>query len=180
MRCPSPPPVALLLALSLEVSTAAIPSGYVAVARVEKVPAEILYAVACAETGQRMSDGEIRPWPWALNVAGESRFYPTREAAHRDLTRELAEHSSIDVGLGQISWHWHRSLLGTAWQALDPYFNLHTAARLLKDQFEACQCQDWWTAVERYHAPTDSESAVQRRARYRQAVQRCWQSQSAQ
>jgi len=179
MKRPSVPLLGVLLTLIFRISAAEIPGGYVAVARIEQVPAEILYAIACAETGRRMSDGQIRAWPWALNVAGESRFYPSRAAAYRDLTRELSEQLSIDIGLGQINWYWHRHRLGTAWQALDPYFNLHSAARLLKEQFDACQCNDWWTAVERYHAPSDTESAPERRSRYRQAVRQCWRSQSA-
>jgi hypothetical protein len=154
-------------------SRADVPSGYRSLAQAEGVPAEILYAVACAESGREMPDGEIRPWPWALNVGGESRFYSSRAAAYRDLTSELPTQSSIDIGLGQINWYWHRHRLVSAWLALDPYFNLRTTAQLLRAQFDRCRCNDWWIAVERYHAPSDSASADRRRVRYRERVIRC-------
>ena len=166
------------LALTLDVAEAAIPSGYVAVARAEHVPADILYAIACAESGRRMADGAIRPWPWTLNVGGVGRWYPNRAAAYESLLQAVGERPSIDIGLGQINWYWHRDRLVTPWRALDPYFNLQTTARLLRDQFKRCRCDDWWTAVERYHAPSDSSAARQRRARYREGVQRCWQANS--
>jgi hypothetical protein len=120
-----------------------------------------------------MSGGKIRPWPWALNVAGEARFYSSRLAAFSDLTSELLTQSNIDIGLGQINWYWHRHRLLSAWLALDPYFNLRTAAQLLRAQFDGCRCNDWWIAVERYHAPSDSASAERRRTEYRERVQRC-------
>jgi hypothetical protein len=156
---------------------AAIPAGYVDVAASENVPADVLYALACAESGRRMPDGRILPWPWALNVAGESRFHMSRRAAYRDLAQELSTQSNVDVGLGQISWHWHRQRLGSVWQALDPYFNLRTAARLLRAEFDRCRCDDWWVALERYHAPSDSERARQRRASYRERAWQCWSQQ---
>ena len=167
----------VLLFSICDLTAAGVPSGYVHVARSENVPADILYAVACVESGRRMPGGRILPWPWALNVAGESRFHPSRAAAYRDLMHELSVRSNIDIGLGQINWYWHRHRLVSAWVALDPYFNLKTAAHLLRAQFDRCQCNDWWAAVERYHAPSDSESADRRRARYRERAQGCWSRQ---
>jgi len=164
----------LLWTVASTTGRAEIPSGYVSVAQREDVPADLLYALACAESGRRLSDGQIRPWPWALNVAGDSRFYPTRAAAYHDLTRELSKQFNVDIGLGQISWYWHQRRLISPWVALDPYFNLTLAARLLRTEFDHCDCNDWWTAVERYHAPSDSENADRRRARYRASVERCW------
>jgi hypothetical protein len=171
----------LLLALQVVAASAPgraeIPPGYHAVAAAERVPADILYAVACAESGRRMVDGAFRPWPWALNVAGESRFYETRSAAFSDLTRELATHSNIDIGLGQINWHWHRRRFVSPWAALDPYVNLYAAAQVLREEFERCACNDWWIAVERYHAPSDADPIRARRERYRARVEQCWRTQ---
>jgi hypothetical protein len=164
---------ALVLLVAAHSSRAEVPSAYVSIAQSQHVPAKILYAVACAESGREMSDGQIRPWPWALNVAGQARFYSSRIAAYRDLTSELPSQPNIDIGLGQISWYWHRHRLVSAWLALDPYFNLKTAAQLLRAQFDRCHCNDWWIAVERYHAPSDSAIADRRRAEYRERVQRC-------
>ncbi len=166
------------LALIVNRGTADIPSGYLAVARAEQVPADILYAVACAEAGRQMPDGRMRPWPWSLNVAvsrGTSKPEP-RQA----LTEVLAHSANVDIGLGQINWHWHRARFRDAWHALDPYGNLQAAARLLRELFDRCQCEDWWIAVEHYHAPSDTDGAEQRRSRYRKAVERCWQDHAIQ
>lgn len=162
-----------LFALAASAAVADVPAGYREVARVERVPPEILYAVACAESGRRANGASFKPWPWALNVGGEARFYPTRVAAYSDLRRELPRGVNIDIGLGQISWRWHATRLGSPWAALDPYFNLRTAARILREEFERCDCADWWIAVERYHAPSDAPQARERRARYRARVEHC-------
>lgn len=167
---------ALLAAFAIEVGAGAadVPSGYVAVARAEQVPSDVLYAVACAESGYQLPNGQVRPWPWALNVDGASRFYATRADARRGLADALAQTQNVDIGLGQISWYWHARRFASPWQALDPYSNLRTAARLLRDQFERCECDNWWVAVERYHAPSETSGALERRARYRRNVERCW------
>ena len=167
------------LACSSRVLAAAVPAGYHAVAQAEGVPADLLYALACAESGRPLPDGAVRPWPWALNVGGESRYFDSRLAAYRDLVLVLKTTRNVDIGLGQINWHWHRERLRDAWQALDPYFNLGVAARFLREQFEHCDCDDWWIAIERYHAPSNSERAGPRRAAYRRRVEQCWRQQSA-
>lgn len=166
--------VLIFLTLLGDAAHSEVPGGYRAVARAEGVPADMLYALACAESGRRLDDGVIRPWPWALNVDGESRFYASRVAAHQDLTRELARRTNIDIGLGQINWRWHQTRLRSPWQALDPYFNLATAAQLLRAEYERCDCKSWWIAVERYHAPGESVAALERRARYRERVEQCY------
>ena len=162
------------IALVFDPAGAAVPAGYVTIAQAEQVPAGILYAVACAEAGRQMPDGRLRPWPWSLNVAGESRYFDTRAAAHRALLEVLASSSNVDIGLGQINWYWHQDRFRDPWQALDPYENLRAAARFLRELFDRCQCGDWWIAVEHYHAPSNTSGAEQRRLRYRKAVEQCW------
>lgn len=157
-------------------SSAAVPGGYVAVAQAERVPPDILYAIACAESGRPMPDGRIVPWPWALNIGGEGRFFQSRAQAYQALTETLRRSTHVDIGLGQINWYWHRDRFSDAWAALDPYQNLQTAARVLREQFDRCRCNDWWLAVERYHAPGDTEGAFARRSRYRKNVERCWRT----
>ena len=172
-------PLALIwsmLMFALELNASEVPEGYVVVAQAHAVPPELLYALACAESGRRLSNGKIRPWPWALNVAGQSRYYATRVEAHQGLTAALSATSNIDIGLGQINWYWHRARLETPWRALDPYLNLHTVAEIFREQFEACRCDDWWVAVERYHAPSNTPAARERRLHYRESVQQCWQA----
>jgi hypothetical protein len=168
--------IAGVLAAALQCAAAATPAAYVAAAHAERVPPDILFALACAESGRPMADGRTLPWPWVLNVGGDGQFFATRAAAHEALVQVLTRSTNVDVGLGQINWYWHRERFADTWQALDPYVNLRTAARLLREQFDRCACDDWWRAVERYHAPSETSNVVERRSRYRANVERCWQS----
>jgi hypothetical protein len=145
--------------------SAAVPGGYRAVAAETGVPDTVLYAVALAESGVGTdADGVRRPWPWTLNVAGRAHVYPTRAAAYHALDAFFARgERSIDIGLMQVSWRFHRAKLGDAWEALDPYHNLRVGARILRACFE--QRGDWWAGVGCYHAPADPERAQRYRAR---------------
>jgi len=167
-----------LLMLSAPLAGAQIPPGYVAVARSANVPPDMLYALACAESGRFMPGGRVLPWPWSLNVAGVGQVFPSRAAAYAALVRVLERSSRIDIGLAQVNWHWHGERFADPWAALDPYNNLEIAAWILREQYERCACGDWWVAVERYHAPSDTEGAGERRSRYRALVMQCWQTSS--
>jgi len=164
----------LLSMLACGAIASEVPRGYVVVAEAREVPPEMLYAIACAESGRGLPNGQVRPWPWALNIAGRSRFYASRADAYQALSEAVLNESNIDIGLGQINWHWHAARLKTLWQALDPYFNLHETAEILREQFEACHCGDWWVAAERYHAPSDRSTSKNRRLKYRERVRQCW------
>jgi len=147
-----------------------VPEGYRTVARELGVPHTLLYAVALTESGRRLDNVGIRPWPWALNVSGQGYYFSSRTEAWQALRQLLKSGStSIDIGLMQVNWRYHRSRLGTPWQALDPYHNLRVGAGILRGCFQ--QKGDWWTGVGCYHAPNNSERA----ARYRRRVQSRWQ-----
>src|SRR5690606_11626175 len=45
------------------------PTAYQQIARQAGIPAEILYAIALQESALLLR-GQLRPWPWTLNVAG--------------------------------------------------------------------------------------------------------------
>ena len=65
----------------------------------------------------------------------------------------------------QVNWRWHGDKLGSAEQALKPYSNLATGARILRGHFE--ERSDWRAAVALYHTGTDASAAArQRGARY--------------
>jgi len=138
-------------------SLEAVPPGYRLVAAEAGVPPALFYAVALAESGKRFDVGP-RPWPWTLNVAGEGRFYPSREAASRALAAALATGMrSIDIGLMQVNWRYHGEKLESAALALDPYHNLRVGARILRRCFE--ERGAWSAAVGCYHAPADDARA---------------------
>jgi hypothetical protein len=156
-------PVLLLTALLWvnPVQADGVPAGYRQIAAEEGVPAELLYAVALTESKKQVDD-HVRPWPWTLNIAGRAHYYPTRVAAHRALMRELNLGATrIDIGLLQISWHYHRQRFRhDPWQALDPYLNIRVGARYLRELY--LKYGDWWQAVGRYHSANTLRRAVYR------------------
>lgn len=148
-----------------------IPAGYRAIAAKWDIPQSLLYAVALTESGKRMvSTDSYRPWPWTLNVAGRGFFFDSRQAAWQALMAYLKEGKrSIDIGVMQVNWRYHKDRLGTPWQALDPYHNIRVGAGILQDCFSTRK--DWWASVGCYHAPTNSPRAGQ----YQRRVLARWQ-----
>ena len=144
---------------------AGVPGGYCRVAGEYGIPCTLLYAIALVESGAGSNGkGMRRPWPWTLNVAGRGHFYPSRRAAWQALNRLIAHgERSIDIGLMQVNWRFHRDRLGNPWQALDPYHNLRVGAGILRDCFR--RRHDWWASVGCYHAPSDPARAQRYRAR---------------
>src|SRR3546814_5336225 len=64
------------------------PPAYQLAAQRAGIPSTVLYAVALQESGIRRN-GRIVPWPWSLNVAGQSRRYATRADRSEEHTSEL-------------------------------------------------------------------------------------------
>jgi len=150
---------------------ASVPVGYQQVADAYDLPPEVLYAVALTESARQVdSTGNVRPWPWTLNVQGRGHFFDSRQEAEAALQQHFDQgRRSIDIGLMQVNWRYHRQRLGSPQLALDPYHNLRVAAEILRDCHQ--RRQDWWAAVGCYHAP----NSPQRAARYRARVRAHWQ-----
>lgn len=145
------------------------PPAYQLAAERAGIPSIVLYAVALQESGIRphgRKDGRIVPWPWSLNIAGQSRRFATRADACAGLLRAMrtTPHTRIDAGLGQINLGYHRQRYTSACDLLDPYRNLAIAAEILKEQHTLGE--DWLLAIGRYHRPAGGEPA----ARYRRSV----------
>ena len=147
-----------------------VPAGYASAARAHGIPADILYAVALTESGKVVDRfRSSRPWPWTLNVGGKGYFYASREDAHRAFLHFLEQGKrSIDIGLMQVNWRWHRDELGDPWQALDPDLNLQVGARILGSCYR--DRRDRWDAVGCYHAPNNPSVA----SRYSEKVAAHW------
>jgi len=162
---------ALLLAAGLYVSAAAAqevpPPAYQLAAQRVGIPSTVLYAVALQESGIRRN-GRIVPWPWSLNVAGQSRRFATRADACAGLQSAMraTAHTRIDAGLGQINLGYHKHRFASPCDLLDPYKNLAIAAEILQEQHTAGE--EWLLAIGRYHRPAGGEPA----ARYRRSVSR--------
>lgn len=147
------------------------PPAYQLAAQRAGIPSTVLYAVALQESGIRrhgLKDERIVPWPWTLNVAGQSRHFATRADACTGLLQALRTTSDtrIDAGLGQINLGYQKQRYGTPCDLLDPYRNLAIAAEILQEQY--VPGEDWLLAMGRYHRPAGGEPA----ARYRRSVSR--------
>lgn len=155
------------LALSLPGHARGLPPpAYQLAATDAGVPSEVLYAVALTESGFRI-DGRIRPWPWTLNIAGQGRFFRSRDDACAALITTLrnTQAKRVDVGLGQINYGYHGQRVTHPCELLDPYLNLSIAADILKNQYRSTG--GWLAATGRYHSPAGGERA----RRYRYVVQ---------
>jgi len=161
----------LLLAAGLYVGSAHAhevpPPAYQLAAQRTGIPPTVLYAVALQESGIRRN-GRLVPWPWSLNVAGQSRRFATRTDTCSGLQQAMRStpHTRIDAGLGQINLGYHKHRFTNPCDLLDPYRNLAIAAEILKEQYVSGE--DWLLAIGRYHRPAGGEPA----ARYRRSVSR--------
>ena len=116
------------------------------------VPVDVLLAISHIETG-RMADGRLRPWPWALNIAGRGVWAPTRDDALRQLEQALQQgFSSIDVGCFQINYRWHGHAFDSLADMMDPVSNAAYAARFLGGLH--AELGDWTLAAGAYHSRT--------------------------
>ena len=143
-----------------------VPPAYERAARLEDVPARILFALALQESGLPWH-GRLVPWPWTLNVAGAALRYASRREACSALQRALQDRlaSGTDVGLGQINVGFHGHRVHGPCELLDPYLNLALTARILREQHRPGE--DWLAAVGRYHRPAGGEAAL----RYQRSVE---------
>lgn len=124
------------------------------------VPEELLLAIALAESG-RKRDGHLRPWPWALNVAGRGYWPESRDAARHHLRRALAgAPGHVDIGCFQINLHWHGDAFAGPEAMLDPDANALHAARFLARLH--AETGDWETAAGLYHSRSPGRAAAYR------------------
>src|SRR3546814_13389092 len=94
------------------------------------------------ESGIRR-DNRLIPWPWSLNVAGQSHRYATRAEACAGLQQALrnASPKRIDAGLAQINLGYQQHRYNRPCGLLYPYVNLQIAATILREQSKPGQ--DW-------------------------------------
>jgi len=162
-------PVLLVLSFAAEIAHAQTipPPAYQLAAQRAGIPSAVLYAVALQESGIRRNQ-RLVPWPWSLNIAGQSRRFDTRAQACTALQQALRDTppTRIDVGLGQINLGYQKHRYRQPCELLDPYRNLAIAADILKEHRRADE--DWLLAIGRYHRPAGGDAA----ARYRRSVSR--------
>jgi hypothetical protein len=93
---------------------------------------------------------ESRGHPWALGIGGRALYPETRAEA---LALVRATRGRADIGLAQI----HYPIWGPAFglrpeELLDPWVNLHVAARILR--IAMARESESWGGVGRYHSGT--------------------------
>ncbi len=132
------------------------------------VPAPVLLAVAHVETGRADRTGRVRPWPWAINMAGQGAW-PRSRADALELARSAVQKGrrNIDLGCFQINYRWHGAQFASLDQMLDPDRNADYAARMLADL--NARYGSWSVAAGAYHSTTP-HLATQYRARFDTAL----------
>jgi hypothetical protein len=148
-----------------------VPVAYLMVAKSHQVPVDILYAVALTESGKSYGDDRV-PWPWALNIDGRSVYCESQQEAIQQISQAIRYKQSVDIGLMQINWRWHRQRFITMDESLVPMRNLTVGATILYEHFE--QTNDWWEAVGRYHDPGQDAESLDSAQRYRERVKQQW------
>jgi len=161
----------VLLIVSISHQVYAIPPAYRQVSHKYNIPVGLLYAIALTESGYQYR-AVYNPWPWTLNIEGKAYRFDHPRPMLATLQQAINNQQSVDIGIMQINWRWHKQRFDSPRSALDPHINLKTGAEILVEQYEIAG--DWWVAVGRYHAPASNKRAIERASQYRQRVKRHW------
>lgn len=120
--------------------------------RRESVPLDVLRALTLTETGHRR-EGALRPWPWAINHAGEGHWFQTEAEAIAYASTTLSQGArNFDVGCFQLNHRWHAEGFSSLQAMFDPVENALYAARFLREKY--AQTGDWTEAAGAYHSLT--------------------------
>ena len=123
------------------------------------IPSGLLQSITRVEAGRKTVTGDLMPWAWTLNEAGEGLFFDTREAAMRHLEEAVAAPGhSVDVGCMQVNTKWHIEGFHNLSDMLDPVQNADYAAGFLLDLHEAHQ--SWDDAVKHYHSSEPAKNVA--------------------
>jgi hypothetical protein len=157
----------------------AVPPMYTLVAKENKVPEKLFYALILNESRSLTSTPEtskVLPWPWTINHRGTPHYFPTIEEAYA-FARSLVDagDEQFDVGLGQLNWRWQKHRFTSLREAFDPYTNLSVAAKHLREQFKRPECSRWDLAVGCYHRPAQRSLDKQIAAGYTKRVISLWE-----
>lgn len=116
------------------------------------VPLSVLRAIALTESG-RSRGGQMRPWPWTTNIAGQGLWFHSRAEAEAHVrTQRDAGRRVIDIGCFQVNYRWHGEAFASAEAMFDPTANALYAARFLAG-LEA-ELGSWEAAAGAYHSRT--------------------------
>lgn len=117
------------------------------------IPPSLMTAVALVESGRRMTNGKLGPWPWSINERGVDHIFQSKAeviAAVRELQAEGVQ--SIDVGCMQVNLMYHAGAFASLEDAFDPVQNAKYAAGFLTRL--RAQTGSWEQATADYHSAT--------------------------
>ena len=116
------------------------------------VPLPVLMAISLVETGRASSAG-LKPWPWAVNQAGEGHWFPTPQAAIEFVEGQLdLGLRNFDIGCFQLNHRWHSKGFRSTEDMFDPTRNALYAAQFLREIHT--ELGDWSLAAAAYHSRT--------------------------
>ena len=120
------------------------------------VPVSVLIAITLAETG-RSTDTGFKPWPWAVNQAGEGHWFATADKAIEFAESQLdLGLRNFDVGCFQLNHRWHSKGFRSTADMFDPTSNAIYAAGFLADLY--AEKGDWSLAAAAYHSRTPEQA----------------------
>ena len=127
------------------------------------VPLSVLMAITLTETGRATKIG-LKPWPWAVNQAGEGYWFASAEEAVQFAEKQLdLGYRNFDVGCFQLNHRWHSKGFTSTIDMFDPTRNALYAAGFLADLYS--EKGDWSLAAAAYHSRSPDE-AERYRAKY--------------
>ena len=122
--------------------------------KAQHIPVRILPAIGRVESGRLdPATRRYRPWPWTIDVGGQSAFFATKAEAVTAVAALQAQGiRSIDVGCLQVNLMHHPNAFATLDAAFDPATNAAYGARFLAALFH--QTGTWQQAIADYHSQT--------------------------
>jgi hypothetical protein len=116
------------------------------------VPLDVLRAITRTETG-RGGAGQLKPWPWTVNMEGQGVWFDTEAEARSFVFRHFKAGSrNFDVGCFQINYRWHGAEFSSIESMFDPTSNANYAAKFLAKLRR--ELGSWEKAVGAYHSRT--------------------------
>lgn len=121
-----------------------------------RLPPRLLHAMSLVESGQWDAPaGQLRPWPWTINVEGTPYRFPTKTSAIQAVRLLRGKgFRSIDVGCLQVNLHHHPHAFLNLEHAFEPRHNIAYAAKTLLAHWK--DRRHWSEAVAAYHSKTAS------------------------
>jgi len=117
----------------------------------------LLYSIALNVSSKYAGKGQVKPSAYAIRSTKLTRHFENQKSAEQALSRLLQETDWIDIGLMQISLHYHPQK--DPLRLLDPYENLSTAAIFLRKKLDSTP--DPILGVGRYFSSNKKEAQRQ-------------------